>query len=81
MKKFKHVLSMILKWILILSPGIITMLILLSAHGWIVSILAALGVLFVIGIIFMVGYFSVAELKAQREINKSITATDQDQKE
>lgn len=77
MKKFKSVLSVIIKSVLILSPGILTVLVLLSAHGWLVSILAALGVLFVIGIIFTVGYAAAAELKAQREIDKSTTGQDQ----
>lgn len=76
MKKIKRIMASIAKWAVFICPGIITVRLLASAHGWIVSLLAALGVVSLISIVFAIGLTMAAEVKARRDMSKS---THQDQ--
>lgn len=70
MKKIKHIIAMLIRTIILFIPGIAAAIWLWYTHGWMVSILAALGVEFVIGIVVTFGTAMAAQFKAQRELQK-----------
>lgn len=61
---------MMIRAIILFIPGIAALIRLWNTHGWLVSVLAALGVEFVIGIAVTFGTAVAAQFKAQREIQK-----------
>lgn len=70
MKKFKHIVAVLIKTAILFAPGIATTFCLRDTHGWSVSILAALGVEFISGVIITFATTVAAQFKAQREIKK-----------
>lgn len=70
MKKIKHIIAMLIRTIVLFIPGIAAVIWLWDTHGWMVSILAAMGVEFVIGIVITFGTAVAAQFKAQRELQK-----------
>ena len=70
MKKIKHIVAVLLKTAILLTPGAATALWLFAKHGLPVSVLAALGVEFIIGVVITFAVAVAAQFKAQREMKE-----------
>lgn len=70
MKKIKHIVAVLIKTAILLTPGVAAAGWLLRTHGWPVSILAALGVEFITGVIITLAATVAAQFKTQRKIEK-----------
>lgn len=70
MKKIKQIVAVLFKTFILFAPGVAAALWLRDTHGWLVAILAALGVEFIAGVIITFATTVAAQFKAQREIKK-----------
>ncbi|OKY84257.1 MAG: hypothetical protein BHV69_09515 [Bacteroidales bacterium 52_46] len=70
MKKFKHITGIVLRSAIMLIPAIVAVCWLIGAHGWVVTLLAALGVEFIIGVILSFGVAMAAQIKVYRDSKK-----------
>lgn len=66
MKKIKHFIAIFARSILLLSPAIASAFWFYAAHGWVVAVLAALGVETVCGLILTLAVMVAAKLKARQ---------------
>lgn len=74
-KKIAKFLGTALRGVIVMSPAAVAFVWLLSVHGWLVALLAALGVEFAFGVVVAVLTTLAAQIKAQRDV-ENIKADD-----
>ena len=73
MKTIRHIVAVLIKSAIVLSPGIAAAIWLRDTPGWPVAVLAALGVEFVTCVLITFTMTVAAQIKAQRDLKKEKT--------